>query len=277
MIALLALAACSGPADPLVLHEWGWARHTPAGAQVTTVAPVPTDAPPAKPVIYLRGRGRFSVSVGVTAGTLREVWPTPWNGAQPGVAVWTWTGRVRPGGCAWGPPQPDGPACTSLPLDGLGCEAAAMDQWIVAPDTCLRVGTARVSTPALLYNAHQHLPAPIVRDGLAVTNTSGAPVGPVYHALGGRIGRIASLAHGETATGEPVSGALVGVVRADLVAAGLTGGEADDFVRAWQSELDRPTWGALVLLQGSAVDARLPLWVDPEPAERVRILAVAVD
>lgn len=244
-------------------------------------------AAPRKPVVYVHGAGSLELAVAVTDGALREVWP-PVDHAGARVS-WQVTASGAP--CeTWQAPPADDPVCMDLPQDGVGCEAAELRDYLQGEASCLSAGGSDV--PVLLYNAVQAVPAPLALADGVLSNPSTVPVGPVYAVpegpsdlppdvgwTPGRVYRLAELAPGASVTLADeylLEGPLPAAVHADLLAAGLTEAESSDFGRAWATELASPPWGAMGLLTGDAVEARLPMHVEPE-VERVRVLAVSVD
>ena len=234
----------------------------------------------------------ISVSVELEGGTFREVWPTPEQGAQPEHSgSYTWTGlraTAEPCGKELAP-APDHIACSSIipgegPTSIEGCEAAEMASYLLPVPNCLTVG--EVKTPALVYNGvFPGVPAPLTvseGDGAALENRSAHPLGPLYLHQGEALFRIDSLAANgkvELSAATPLEGALNDALKRDLVAGGLTEGEADSFVAAWSPDVLRQPWVWQVLgfYSAEGVEAVVPMTVTPQPKGIVRVMAVTIE
>ena len=245
-----------------------------------------------KPLIMLHPGPTFdantdiSVSVSLVGGTFREVWPTPALGAQPEHAsTYSWTGvraTAEPCGREMAPAA-DHIACTTIDAGGL-CEAAEMAAYLSPVPNCLSVGDSK--TPALVYNGlFPGAPAPLVLsegEDAALENRSAHPFGPLYLHQGEALFRIDSLAANgkvELSAATPLEGALNDALKRDLVAGGLTEGEADSFVAAWSPDVLRKPWVWQVFgfYSAEGVEAVVPMTVTPQPKGIVRVMAVTVE
>ncbi|PJB45223.1 MAG: hypothetical protein CO108_07710 [Deltaproteobacteria bacterium CG_4_9_14_3_um_filter_63_12] len=301
------------------VHEWGLSRYAADQLLVSTSPPkreLPApleDKPPrlhlghgsglsnggsfapvpvGKPLVMILPGEKFdrtteiSVKVELVGGTFREVWPTPQAGAQPEHgSAYTWTGiraQAEPCGRELAPAVGH-EACTSIADKGL-CEAAEMGTYLSPVPSCLSVGEVR--TPALVYNGSvPGAPAPLVLtegDEATLENRTAHVFGPVYLHQGAALLRVESLeANGkvDVAMAVPFDGELKAVLKRDLLAKGLTEGEADSFVAAWSPDVLRQPWVWQVFgfYSPEGVEAIAPMRVTPQPKEVVRVMAVTIE
>ncbi len=316
------VAAAKPPAKPLdgfVAHEWGLVRYgdsapelatsyhgshvpKPAANSKPTTNSKPKPKPPRrddirrrpkKPLIYLRPDAGFDtttsidVSVTMTSGALREVWPTPAAAAQPKhTASYAWTGVTLQRGTSCGKelaPKLTDPACASL-TDGGVCEAAEFAEYLSPVSDCLSIGD--LTTPVLIYNGElAPSPPPLTLTDTDVSNTSAHSVGPVYVNTTGALYRIAEIPAGATL---PLTGQIelvtkgdapIESIRGDLVALGLSAAEANDFIAAWKPDVLKQPFSFKVLgfYSKAGVDSVARLEITPKPRELVRVLAFSVD
>lgn len=245
-----------------------------------------------KPLIMLHPGPTFdasteiSVGVKLVGGTFREVWPTPAQGAQPEhSASYSWE-QVHATAESCGrelAPSCEHVACTSIAAEGI-CEAAEMGTYLSPVPSCLSVGD--VKTPALVYNGlFPGVPAPLVlSEGEAPTleNRTAQPFGPLYIHQGDALFRVESIEANSTLPLTqmlPFDGELKVVLKKDLLAKGLTEGEADSFVAAWSPDVLRQPWVWQVFgfYSAEGVEAIAPMTVTPQPKALVRVMAVTVE
>lgn len=249
--------------------------------------------PVGKPLIMLHPGPTFEPSTDITigvelvSGALREVWPTPAPGAQPlHGASYSWSevhALAEPCGRELAPAR-DHAACTSIADHGL-CEAAEMGIYLSPVASCLTVKGLR--TPALVYNGmFVDGSAPLAFGGgdpETIKNLTAEPLGPLYlHGGEDTLFRIEKLDAGEVlaiSDAAPFEGKLKEVLKKDLLAKGLTEGEADSFVAAWSPDVLRQPWVWQVFgfYSPEGVEAIAPLSVSPQPRGIVRVMALTVE
>lgn len=284
------------------VHEWGLVRFLEQAEIATTgygtpIHPDYFDGPyEEKPVLYFHPgpsfdpETRIDVTVSLTDGTLREVWPTPSAGPQPFPgSSFTWSQVAiesnQPCGGDLAPALAD-PACISLP-SGI-CEAAEMPGYIGTVSHCISVGEPAVRSPVLLYNGTISNTQPVLVSEerfVAVIGESEEVVGPLWIISHGQVYKIEELMPGasivlDETTAIPVAtDQVIADIRQSLVVRGLTEGEADQFVTAWNPNvLSEPfPWYAFGLYHTETLDRFVPLTLSPPPAEMVRVLAFTLE
>ena len=297
------------------VHEWGLIRFG-ATTEIATsgfglvvpgeVSPSPDptfdeDRPATrKPVIYIHPGPDFdpsteiSVSITLTEGSLREIWPTPAAGGQPSLgSSHTWSPITVTPGISCGSelaPSLDDEACQTL-TDGGVCEAAEMALYLGMVPHCLSVGSPAIQSPVLLYNGYVTLESPVALSvgttGHTVSNLSEGPVGPLWVVADEKVFVVEVLGVGESLLLEaPIPHFsidsltdLLSQVNSALVERGLTSVEAEHFVTAWRPDvLAQPLpWQTFGFYGDEAIDAAFPLTIDPTPAETRRVLAFTVE
>src|SRR5712691_2995663 len=128
------------------------------------------------------------------------------------------------------------------------------------------------------------LPASVRLKGQTVEVASAAEVGPVvlFERHGGLVGyRRQDLAGGETFLERPVLGdslaALRGELHQMLVESGLYPREAAAMLATWDESWFEEGLRLFYILPGPETDALLPMSIDPEPQERVRVLVARIE
>ena len=309
--------------DGYAIHEWGVLRYlvhngfadvSTSGWDYRVVPPEPYywdpgDITVEKPIIYLHPGEDWDpdtlidLTVSMTQGTLREVWPTQFPGGHPtGSSSYTWDDVRINSGVSCGPtsgfvPDLSSPACTAL-VDGGVCEAAEMSAYMHSVPHCLT--SWGYMTPALLYNGYDYTPQPVTLANLPdmtvnLTNATGHAIGPLFYRLpSAPVGEvhivvIPSIApHATVNTGAYTPRLLDALsqqiqvqadIRATLIDMGLTENETDHFINAWNPDLLSSTlpWMAFGFLSQEAVDAMYPLTANPAPSDVVRALAFTVE
>lgn len=284
------------------VHEWGLVRFLEQAEIATTgygtpIYPDYFDGPyEEKPVLYFHPgpsfdpETRIDVTVSLTDGTLREVWPTPLAGPQPfSGSSFTWSQVAiesdRPCGGDLAPALAD-PACISLP-SGI-CEAAEMPGYIGTVSHCISVGEPAVRSPVLLYNGtiSNAQPVSVAEERFVAVNSGNEEVvGPLWVISHEQVFRIEELMPGasivlDETTAIPVATDQVTAdIRQSLVVRGLTEAEADQFVAAWSPNvLSEPfPWYVFGLYHTETLDRFVPLTLYPPPTEIVRVLAFTLE
>jgi hypothetical protein len=128
------------------------------------------------------------------------------------------------------------------------------------------------------------LPASVRLAGETVEVTSAAEIGPVvlFERRGGLVGyRRQELAGGEVFLERPVLGDSLAALRAELqqmlVESGLYPREAAAMLATWDESWFEEGLRLFYILPGPETDALLPLSIDPEPQERVRVLVARIE
>jgi hypothetical protein len=299
------LAALGAPPLDLEVHEWGLVRFGDAHACVASsgrtsmanvfgqgqgLGPAHQGARGGKPVLYFHpgpkfdARTELTVTASLKGGALREVWPTPALGAQPKLGEsFTWKLKVLAGRNA---NTSAAPKVTDAACQGLDapCESAELPLYLPTVSDGLLVTGVHQPVPVLLYNGTLPLTeSPLRPDGAgAVRNSSDVAFGVTWVRLpDGNFKALEAAPKGVTkydaSKGQPltVDGLRV-QVRAALVAQGLSGDEADAFVKAWSPDVLSPasTWSVLTFYPQQVIDALAPLRITPAPAKVVRVMAL---
>ena len=297
-------AVARAPQGGYVAREWGLVRFMAGAREVASsyhgrhvprvIHKTDRRPRPKKPLIYLTPHPGFDpqttieVTVTLTHGVLREVWPTPESGPQPAHTSSFAFGPISllPGDSCGEDvaPRLEDPACQSL-TDGGVCEAAEMAEYIRAVPDCLSV--AGVRAPALVYNAYaDSLPEPVSIGAERLQNTSAHEVGPIYlRTQGGAYVRIERIAPGEDAAisqAKPIPADPAerrALLREDLLALGMTAPLAGDFLDAWLPDVLADTWSfqALGWYSKAGADTVSTLTFDPEPHALHRALAFSIE
>jgi hypothetical protein len=234
-----------------------------------------------KPVIYLKPGANFapdtelSVKVSFPDGAkFHEVWPTPDNGPQPEHSkTFTWdkiTLQAVPCSSGWAP-LADAPACATLarPAD---CESAELEHWVPHVDRCLDV--AGTPAAALLYSGDlDELKPPLTEVSVGVwRNDTDHPVGPLLVRHDGSLEIIERLAPGQQESTKPIDAdALLWAIE-QLEAQGLLEHEAQDFMRAWRTQIASKDWRYFGFFSAEAIEALSTLEVTPKPSKVVRVI-----
>jgi len=128
------------------------------------------------------------------------------------------------------------------------------------------------------------LPASVRLAGEIVEVASAAEVGPVvlFERHGGLVGyRRHDLAGGEGVLERPVLGDSLAALHAELqqmlVESGLYPREAAAMLATWDESWFEDGLRLFYILPGPETDALLPLSIDPEPQERVRVLVARIE
>lgn len=228
-----------------------------------------------KPVLYFHADAPLTLStvnVDASGGAIAEVWPEPPRTGEAWHVTWRDVALDPTGACAPSAlPLLTDPTCTSLPAGEL-CEVASLGVVRVPGVACVR--TAGVVDSLLFYRARtssftpplRFERSPAVYEEVSVTNEGTLPIPGWLVRLSDTYGSVRALAvrppgPGETlvvgadfaraadtglvddeavadmpvAPGSPEPGRIA--VRASMIEIGLTDGEADAFLRAWDRML----------------------------------------
>lgn len=228
-----------------------------------------------KPVLYFHADAPLtlaSVRVDAGEGTLAEVWPEPPRTGEASVVNWRDVALAPSGDCPFSPlPGLGDPACTSLPAGEL-CEVAQLGVVRVPGVACVR--TAGVTDSLLFYRARTRSFTPPLRfervvsggEDVTVTNEGTEVIPGWLVRLRDDYGSVRALAVRPPAPGASIvvgsdfaAAADTGPVADDeavdmpvmpgspepgrralretMIDIGLTDGEADAFLRAWDERL----------------------------------------
>lgn len=244
-----------------------------------------------KPVIHFHPQQDFDwdqrifLSVSVPGAILREVWPTPGGGAQPKHGeffAWKDIELLDKSCLPTSAPSLTSAACQGL--DGpLGCEASQLSQWLSEPLPCVRL--EGIESPALLYNATASWRAPFSVEGDELLARSEWSYEHVWLRRSDELFYFEAFepeARAKLDSGErqrfPAEGAFAELIRPQLLAAGLTKVESDAFLRAWEGMwLPSSNWQLLAMASPAAINAMLPMQIEPTPRSLVRVLFVAIE
>lgn len=284
------------------VHEWGLMR---AGAgdvlEVGAVAPPVVREPLVvdKPILYFHAGSSMQVArVEVHAsGDVREHWPLTARG-MPRSIVWRGVSldASRRAGSTACPPGAY-PSATEAPCDGLArgelCESSSLGP-LAAQATCLRLGAGthpflfyrsrtRAFTPPLrlerlpsgeiraTHTGDVAIPGSVVvirRRGGGTVARSFAPPGPGRSSVLG-----ADASHDDAPADMPVMPSDVAsgraAVRSTMRVLGMTDGEIDAFLRAWDAQLFEGTLHAQNVATDELTVDRRAVTDPPPPADSV--------